>query len=89
MVLFSSKVGLYCGAVEEINQPLLPIGIKTPIFIAHLNFVNLNNGLTVPLGLQLALCENVLTRKVLQRECQFLNRLIFQLVKIISANLME
>jgi len=25
-----SKLGLYCGEVVEISQPLLPIGIKTP-----------------------------------------------------------
>jgi hypothetical protein len=29
--LFSSKLGLYCGEVVEISQPLLPMGMKTPI----------------------------------------------------------
>lgn len=32
-VRFSSKVGMYCGDVEEISQPLLPIGRKTPTSI--------------------------------------------------------
>ncbi|HWZ37963.1 MAG TPA: hypothetical protein VNY08_06655, partial [Bradyrhizobium sp.] len=27
---FRSKLGLYCGDVVEISQPLLPIGINTP-----------------------------------------------------------
>jgi hypothetical protein len=27
----SSKLGLYCGEVVEISQPLLPMGMKTPI----------------------------------------------------------
>src|SRR5882757_5296053 len=38
--LLSSKVGLYCGELVEISQPLLPIGMKTPIsigvFLRHL-----------------------------------------------------
>ena len=28
---FSAKLGLYCGEVVEISQPLLPIGMNTPI----------------------------------------------------------
>jgi hypothetical protein len=32
--LLSSKVGLYCGEVVEISQPLFPIGMNTPISIA-------------------------------------------------------
>lgn len=31
--LFSSKLGLYCGAFSDNSQPLFPIGIKTPISI--------------------------------------------------------
>jgi hypothetical protein len=27
----SSKLGMYCGEVVEISQPLLPIGMKTPM----------------------------------------------------------
>src|SRR5271168_4824446 len=30
MVRFRSKLGLYCGEVVEISQPLLPIGMNTP-----------------------------------------------------------
>src|SRR5204862_127239 len=30
-----SKLGVYCGDVDEISQPLLPMGIKTPISILH------------------------------------------------------
>jgi hypothetical protein len=37
MALFSSKVGMYCGAVVEISQPLLPMGTNTPIFITNLS----------------------------------------------------
>ena len=33
MVRFSSKLGMYCGDVVEINQPLLPIGMNTPSFM--------------------------------------------------------
>jgi hypothetical protein len=29
-VRFKSKVGMYCGEVVDISQPLLPIGRKTP-----------------------------------------------------------
>ena len=29
----SSKVGMYCGAVVETTQPLLPIGMNSPIFM--------------------------------------------------------
>jgi hypothetical protein len=29
--LFSSKVGLYCGEVVDTSQPLLPMGMNTPI----------------------------------------------------------
>jgi hypothetical protein len=29
--LLSSKDGMYCGAVSEMSQPLLPIGMKTPM----------------------------------------------------------
>src|SRR5258707_15376872 len=28
-----SKLGVYCGDVEEISQPLFPMGMKTPISI--------------------------------------------------------
>src|SRR5580704_4450225 len=31
--LFSSNVGLYCGELVEISQPLFPIGMKMPISI--------------------------------------------------------
>ena len=31
-----SKLGVYCGDVEEISQPLFPMGMKTPISIKHL-----------------------------------------------------
>ncbi len=31
--LLSWKEGLYCGDVVEMSQPLLPIGMKTPICI--------------------------------------------------------
>src|SRR4051812_2815188 len=31
MARLSSKLGLYCGEVVEISQPLLPMGMKTPI----------------------------------------------------------
>ena len=27
----SSKDGMYCGEVSEMSQPLLPIGMKTPM----------------------------------------------------------
>src|SRR5471032_2980764 len=88
MVLFSSKVGLYCGAVDEINQPLFPIGMKTPIFIAHLNLNHLNKGLrksqrglSASCGFQIAPCGNSLTSTSLQRGCQFLNNVIYHLVK--------
>jgi len=30
MVLLSSKLGMYCGEVSEMSQPLLPMGMKTP-----------------------------------------------------------
>ena len=30
MVRLSSKLGMYCGLVVEISQPLLPMGMKTP-----------------------------------------------------------
>ena len=30
MVRFRSKVGMYCGDVVLISQPLLPMGMKTP-----------------------------------------------------------
>ena len=29
--LLRSKLGMYCGAVSEMSQPLLPIGMKTPM----------------------------------------------------------
>jgi hypothetical protein len=35
--LLSSKLGVYCGDVVEISQPLFPMGMKTPISIMHLN----------------------------------------------------
>jgi hypothetical protein len=35
--LLRSKLGVYCGDVVEISQPLFPIGMKTPISIMHLN----------------------------------------------------
>jgi hypothetical protein len=38
IALLSSKVGLYCGAFSDNSQPLLPIGIKTPISISVLRF---------------------------------------------------
>src|SRR5580704_12919892 len=30
IVRFRSKLGMYCGDVVEISQPLLPMGMKTP-----------------------------------------------------------
>jgi hypothetical protein len=30
-----SKLGVYCGEVDEISQPLFPMGMKTPISIVH------------------------------------------------------
>src|ERR1700704_387358 len=35
MVRLRSKLGLYCGDVEEAIQPLLPIGMKTPTSMAQ------------------------------------------------------
>ena len=32
------KLGMYCGEVVEISQPLLPIGMKTPISMLALAF---------------------------------------------------
>ncbi|MDQ0907155.1 hypothetical protein QFZ22_003140 [Streptomyces canus] len=29
--LLSSKVGMYCGELLEMSQPLLPMGMKTPM----------------------------------------------------------
>ena len=31
--LFSAKLGMYCGEVSEMSQPLLPMGMKTPMSI--------------------------------------------------------
>jgi hypothetical protein len=30
---------VYCGEVDEISQPLFPIGMKTPISILHLPLI--------------------------------------------------
>jgi hypothetical protein len=31
--LFRAKEGLYCGAAVDMSQPLLPMGMKTPMSI--------------------------------------------------------
>jgi hypothetical protein len=35
--LLRSKLGVYCGDVVEISQPLFPMGMKTPISMLHLS----------------------------------------------------
>jgi hypothetical protein len=35
IVLFSSKLGRYCGEVVEVIQPLLLMGMKTPLCMAR------------------------------------------------------
>ena len=37
MVRLRSKLGMYCGEVVEISQPLLPMGMKTPSCMVRLS----------------------------------------------------
>ena len=50
---FRSKLGMYCGEVVEISQPLLPMGMKTPRSMAR-SFRTARRGRDarpIPLGL--------------------------------------